>query len=374
MIMPRGHFRYVKAFKTAFTDAFSSSGFEEYENKNHTGSESYIPSKNDVCVEDTIFFKCKSSSYGGAISCPSGTSVKRLFISDSSFTICKTTNDDGGGIYFYNENYGECAIRRICSFNCSSIYTGDMGTTGQCAFIHTKTDASYINHVNDSSITHTLIESKYPKLPLRLDNGNIVCPSVNMTNNDCYGLSCLACAPSIKSGSTEVTCSISYSSFVNNTANGDFGCICYNTLKSYGLISTCNIINNRQTSSDWAIIVTAGKLTIKGSCIVGNNMTFCKKNNNDITISNCTLDENGIGSSGYTDILTFIETIEYSFINALSHIVTDNCDSFFDSYGNLTSMYTISRKAKKKLSVTCIRKKQSVSLCNFFQCILLITK
>ena len=57
---------------------------------------------------------------------------------------------------------------------------------------------------------------------------------------------------------------------------------------------------------------------------------------NKITISNCTIDDDIFTNGRYSGNVTITKTITKSFINALSHIVTQHCDSYFDSYGTLS--------------------------------------
>jgi hypothetical protein len=65
----------------------------------------------NVYVHDCVFRSCSSSSNGGTISCSSN--VYRLLVEETSFISCKTSSSNGGGIYFNNQNYGECVFSRI---------------------------------------------------------------------------------------------------------------------------------------------------------------------------------------------------------------------------------------------------------------------
>ena len=190
----------------------------------------------------------------------------------NTFTSCKTTNTRGGGIYFSNTNNGECVIFHTCCFDCSSKRTDTSSSTlGQYAYIVTKNnDASFKNEVNESTITGIKKESAYPRYALRLDYSNIICSSVNITNNECYYYPALYCCPAVKTDI--ITCFIIYTSIVNNSAKGGCGCIWLGSTGSTQIISTSNIINNKQDdSSTQAIIFTYGNLCINESCIIGNN-------------------------------------------------------------------------------------------------------
>jgi hypothetical protein len=213
---------------------------------------------------------------------------------------------------------GQCVLSRICAFNCCS--TSNDYSWGQFAHIN----SNIKNNVNDSSITHTLKRGTEPRYALHLQYGNILCTSVNLTNNECYSVPALCCYR---------TSSISYSSIVNNTANPGYGCIRLEF--SSHCIDTCNILNNYQGSNDYeGTIYSSGNLFIKDSCILGNNRrVFYAYSSVKITISNCTIDNDIFTSTRYTGTVTVNKTIERTF--SLSHIHAQSCDSYFDAYLNV---------------------------------------
>ena len=193
-----------------------------------------------------------------------------FFVEETTFTTCKTTNYYGGGIYFCNTANGQCVIFHTCSFNCSSKRTDSSSTYGQYAYIRTKNnDAGFKNEVNETTITGSKNESTYPWCALDLEYSNIICSSVNITNNECYYYPALYCYPA--STTYLYTCSIIYTSIVNNSAKGGYGCIWLHNSGSKQFIFTSNIINNKQDSSNYATIRTNGHLFINESCIIGNN-------------------------------------------------------------------------------------------------------
>ena len=128
-----------------------------------------------------------------------------------------TSGQYGGAIYVTGS---ECVLSRICGFNCS--VTSSSGYWGQFVYTYTKSGITYKNHVKDSSFTHSILENLTPYYALGLNDGNILCPSVNITNNKCFVCPALYCQPSGSPSSD--TCCISYSSIVNNTARA-WGCI-----------------------------------------------------------------------------------------------------------------------------------------------------
>jgi hypothetical protein len=299
-------------------------------------------SATNAYVHDCVFRSCTGSSNGGAICCGSG--VRRLLVEQSSFISCKTSGSYGGAIYFSNTGNGECVLSRICGFNCYSTNTG--ASWGQFAYLNPYNNYNYKNHVNDSTITRSSNQNLDVRYTLDLRNGNILCPSVNLSHSVCVYVPALYCDPSSD------TCCISYSSIVNNTASNYMCIYLYDTASSH-CIDTCNIINNKQTSSSIGIIYAVANLLIKDSCILGNyieNTVFYEGSSScKITISNCTFDNN----KSYGSVI-FTKMIENAFINALSHIATQSCDSYFDSYGTLSvKPNVLSRGSRCLFSCNC---------------------
>jgi len=164
-----------------------------------------------------------------------------------------------------------------------------------------------------------LKRGKYPNYALCLQYGNILCTSVNLTNNECYWYPALGCY--------RTSSSTSYSSIVNNTANPS-GC-CIGLSSSSHCIDTCNILNNNQESNDGIIRTYNANLFIKDSCILGNNKRiFYATYSGKITISNCTIDDDIFTNTRYLGNVTVNKTIERSFNIVLSHIATQGCDSY----------------------------------------------
>jgi hypothetical protein len=309
--------------------------------------------ENNVYVHDCVFSYCLSSTNGAALNCSSN--VYKLLVERTTFVSCKTSNGAGGGIYFYSTTSGESVLNKICGFSCSS------PNNGLFAMIRTKSDVNNKNHFNDSSITHTsALNSNYP---LSLYNGNILCPSINVTNNECKSYPAYGCYPTVSSASD--TCCVSYSSIVNNTANGGWGCINHGGSGSSQVIDKCNIINNKQTSSSSYEIIfhVTSSLLIKDSCVLGNNKgmkLFYVISQGKVTISNCSIDDDIFTNNRFTGTVLVSKTIEKTFIHALSHISTQKCDSYFDSYGTLTGKPNVpsqSTKVSSRYLISCDNKK-----------------
>jgi hypothetical protein len=183
------------------------------------------------------------------------------------------------------------------------------------------------NYANDTLATHTLNEGIYPASTLVFNQCSCFCSSVNITNNTCYFYTAFKYYSFTSSG-------ISYSSIVNNTADGGYCCISFDNIYAKYSVHTCNILSNHQTDdSQYGIIYSFATVLIVNSCILGNNkgnMVFYARigtsSAGNITLSNCTLDNFSFYGS-----VTINETIKVASINALSHIATQKCDSYFDS-------------------------------------------
>ena len=344
-------FNVFSAKRTQFSDVFSNSDSSKFEDlKQQTRTVQYCPSKADASVANCLFHDCSSSSNGGAVSCSS--SIERIFIEETTFTTCRTTNYYGGGIYFNNTNNGECVIFHTCALNCSSTCSGRDYSRGQYAFIRAKNTATSKNEVNETTIAG--IKSKETSHhALELSYSNIICSSVNITNNECYCRPALSCCPTYLRAIC--TCCIIYTSIVNNSASSH-GCMLFENSGSTQMIYTSNIINNKEVGVGEGTIYSTTNLFINESCIIGNMEGEGKRvfyecgGSCQIMITNCTLDSDIITqSTRYSGTFKIISTKESSFINALSHIVTGKCMSSFDTYGTLTAA---SKGSSKRISRT----------------------
>lgn len=237
--------------------------------------------------------------------CCNGNSVTKLIVSQTSFTSCKTSNQYAGAIYYNNGAGVQCIISKICSFQCASTFSSAGSSRGQFAYIIIKDDIWSINQINDSSIARSRNESTTSEEALCLNRGKITVSLVNLTNNKCARYTALYCIPYRILGKAQsyITCNISYTFIVNNTAIG-YSCICLDYPESSQCIDTCNIINNEQSSTTGAMIRTSAQLYIKSSCIIGNNKgkllldeAFSECN---IILTNSTFDNDVKTSSRYT--------------------------------------------------------------------------
>jgi hypothetical protein len=308
-----------------------------------------FPTENKVFIYVCIFYKCSSTSNGGAISC--GSSVYELVVEQTFIDTCCTSNSLGGGIYFNNVGDSECTLIGVCGFNCTSTKDSFRGlfasiTVGR--FFNR-------NHVNDTTISHSSSGNLNSLYTLHLTHGLILCHSVNLTKNICSTHCALYCSP--KESKLSYLSQISYSSIVNNTASISYGCISIAVSDSSHRIDRCNILNNKQKSSEGGTIYSIAKLLVKDSCILGNNENnnvFVSSDSGSIAVVDCTIDDDILKKQRYIGNIAVFNMIESEFINPLSHIVLYVCNSSFDSYGTLTVKVVVpTEKSRCLLSCNC---------------------
>jgi hypothetical protein len=168
-----------------------------------------------------------------------------------------------------------------------------------------------------------------------------------MSLNKCY-CRIFFCSPS--SDSNSFICSLTYSSFTDNVAT-EYTCIFFNRGDAKYEIKSCNILRNTQPLGNGeGTIFLYGTVMIDDSCILENKAThiFYQGSSYTTTISNCTLD-----STSNNGCLTIRNTVTKSFIHALNHLSTQNCNSEYDSAGYLTAIVqTPSSSKKQKLCYT----------------------
>jgi predicted outer membrane repeat protein len=310
--------------KTEWNDYFSGTTPSIYSSQLFTSR--LNPSNISVYVSNCLFRDITSSSSGGALYC---TSITYLLVESTSFFSCKTSNGNGGAIYFYYSS-GQCVLHGVCGYDCCTTDSSDH----QFAYILVNSAASSKNNVNYSSIVCCV--NVNARFTLYLYYGKIRYQSVNSSMNKCRGRTGICCWPS-------GNCSFSYSSFVDNNATVDVCITCYGT--NHFEIKSCNILRNTQNSlNSLGTFYTEGPLTIQDSCILENKATyiFHQANAYTITLSNCTVD-----STSNNKNLIIQSTITKSFILALNHISTQNCHSEYDVVGTLTPIISSSSSMKQ---------------------------
>jgi hypothetical protein len=326
---------FILNTRTAWNDFFPSN--PSYNLNSQTYNSRQTHSSTGVHISNCLFTSFTSSSAGGALY-----STSTYFLVEStSFFSCKTSSGNGGAIYFSNGN-GQCVLYGICGYDCTS------SSGVHFAYTNVYNTVSSKNYLNYSSISRCV--NVNPWYTLYLGNGNIRCPSVNMSMNKDYGRSiyCYPCA-----SSNYLTCSLTYSSFTDNYA-ASYTCFYLWQYPASFEIKSCNIIRNTQvTLGTEGTITTAGDLFVEDSCILGNkaNRIFHQDNSNyKIFISNNTVDSTS--NNGYFIIR---DTVTKSFILALNHMSTRNCHSEYDYAGTLTPIIQSLSSKNQMLYCSCER-------------------
>jgi hypothetical protein len=307
--------------ETSPTNSFYSQAF------NSRQSPSYL----SLYVSNCLFISISSTSDGGALY--TYNSITLLLVESTSFFSCKTTGSYGGALYFYRSS-GQSVLHEVCGFDCSA------NANYHFAWIHVNDVASSKNYINYSSISRCVNENSGKRHMFGLYCGKICFPSVNVSLIKCYGQSYYY-YPFADSNS--VTCSLSYSSFVDNIAI-EYTCFYLCRGGANYEIKSCNILRNTQgTLGTQGTIATWGNLEIKDSCILENKATyiFYQGSSYTITLSNCTVDS--ASNNGY---MTTKNTVTKGFILGLNHMSTQNCHSEYDSAGYLTPIIQTMKKQR----------------------------
>jgi hypothetical protein len=328
---------FLKHIRTAWNDFFEGSPTTTLVPKEYTSRQT--PSVANVYVSNCLFNGCSSSSDGGALYC--STSVTYLLVESSSFLSCKTSSRYGGAIYFSNSG-GECVLHKVCGNDCHSTYTSG-SSNGQFAYIYVKDTASSKNYVNYSSVVRCVNDISTSWYTLRIYNGNVCFPSVNVSMNKCAYRSGIYVTSFTDSNS--VTCSFLYTSFTDNIAS-QYNCICFARSGPKYETKYCNILRNSQVSSSDGTIYSNGNLLIADSCILENTASYIFYHGSSsytTTLSNCTVDK----TTATVGSLIIQKTVTKSFIHALNHISTENCKAEYDSAGTLTPITQPSSSSKK---------------------------
>jgi hypothetical protein len=325
---------FIINVRTAWNDYFPSN--PSYNLNSQTYNSRQTHSSTGVHISNCLFTSITSSSTGGALY-----STSTYFLVEStSFFSCKTSSGKGGAIYFSN---GQCVLHGICGYDCTS-----SSSSGHFAYISVYNSVSSKNYLNYSSISRSVnLNTVYT---LELYNGNIRCPSVNMSMNKYYRRS-IYCCPYADSYS--VTCSLTYSSFADNYA-AQYSCFFLWRNPANFEIKSCNIIRNTQgTLGSYGTIATCGNLFVDDSCIIENKATYTFYQGNSnywIFISNNTVD-----STSNNQNLVIRDTVTKSFIHALNHMSTRNCHSEYDYAGTITAFIQSPSSKNQKLYCSCER-------------------
>ena len=258
------------------------------------------PSSGNAHIRDTVFKELSPESSGGAIYCSESS---LLFLAEATSFLDCTPSGAGGAIYL--SITGESVLSKICGFGCFS-----KANKGQFDYIEVTSEATKRNELLDSSVSRY---HNYGKVHFKNDNISL---------NECNRYSAI----DSDNQYAESNCfgfTLEYSSIANNSAST---CICIRASSSYKkLISSCNILRNKQVDTGYGIIHMMNYETIiNNSCILGNigSKIIYYVFFSDGIVSNCTLDFNSSSVSG----VSITNQAKTSFINRIECFSTASCD------------------------------------------------
>jgi hypothetical protein len=329
--------------KSEWNDFFVGSPTHE-----HKGSLSrFSLSSGGAYVNNALFQNLGGSSNGGAIYC-SSVSVNVL-IEETLFIYC-TTSEYGGALYL--QISGECIISKVCGTRCIT-------TSQYCHFSYISVTAYYDKR---NSFLHSSVCNSVsgPRYTVEHSYGKVLFEFANFSSNKCLSETSILSLHQSTAKNTEIGFNARYSSITNNTATGR---ICFNVHNSgtscLKQIDSCNFINNTDTHRSYGLINTKGKLIIKDSTILGNKgnyQVYEESGPYGSIILNCTID---FTSSSVTSGVTIISSPSTSFLNKIPCLLTGECKSSYDSFGELTVIPDQTNIKRKK--ITCDSNNASIN-------------
>ena len=200
--------------------------WEDFYSTNSPTRETYIdksvqqtPSGSNIFVTSSNFQSFSSSSQGGCIKV-SSTSCNFL-VEETSF-IEITNSQIAAALYLSAKNV---IYNKICGFKCkTTLYSDDIFD-----YVYLVDSTENQNQILSSSIVYTISTANAAYL-LYHRYGLIIAKETNFSKNECRHISAIICYPSYSQGKISVL--ISFSSFANNIATKDYGCIYFGTSHS----------------------------------------------------------------------------------------------------------------------------------------------
>ena len=278
-----------------------STSWDDFFTGDHTNytDNLHINISKNFWIYECRFANIENTDVPGSCICKDSSSNTTLLVEHSSFNTC-SSSFYGGAIYFSDE--GQCVLSSVCGVKCKA---------GE----------------RDSSVTLTKKEHSWTTLELR--EGDPSCKGVNVSNNEVGDISgILILHPT--------TCSISFSSFRNNKANG---WICLACDREFPVINYTNIIENNQQSSSYGIIeaglsshLTMTHCSVYGNCQIGSGTVFHIYDGSIICID-CSISDDQ-KSSTYGSVI-FNEEPSTSFINYYKYLELDSCKAGLDEWSDM---------------------------------------
>ena len=269
-----------------------------------------------------------------------------MFLAEATSFIDCTPSGSGGALYL--SITGESVLSKICGFGCFSTSSSNLFD-----YIKVSNDASKRNEVLDSSVCRC-VQTNYKEM-IQHNYGKVLFSDDNVSLNECD------CYCAIDSDYQNAECNefgfmLVYSSIANNTASV-YQCIRASSSSLKKQILSCNVLMNKQSSTEYGIIHSNGQLFINNSCILGNvgsKIIYVDTKNG--VVSNCTLDFTSSSVNG----ASITSQASSSFINGIKCLSSALCEAFYDSYGGLTVIPV--KKIREKHVATSIRRSRVLDI------------
>ena len=255
-------------------------------------------------VYSCYFVDCSAKRGGGILA----TSETNILIEETTFSSCKATSGDGGGIFF--EITGNCVLCRVCSFACTA------PSNGAFCYVKLPVDLSYNNSMKDSSILYSNCPSAYRTI--WLSYGKIFVSSINSSNN--IGYQYVGIFVTSISSCDFSDCLISFSCFSNNKATHSVYVVYDGSGK--GEMRSCNVMNNIQgQKSAYGAIYANSPLNVYDSYVIIND------GDQSFHGFKCTINLYRTIFDKTNNNYVFVKEKATSFINDLVIFKTGECDA-----------------------------------------------
>ena len=279
---------------------------KSYEKEEFTSTQKLEPNTGNTYVYNCYFYDMSSSLDGGAI--VYSLDKTYLLIEKCSFFNCRTDTHTA----VIRVTNGNCIIALTCGYKGFS--------PNNDGFSSISISSNSINSVFDSSVSHCQAQKRYI---MYHHFGFINIKSVNLSHNTAYECSTIGFEPNQNDEETKNSAVLSFSSFVNNTAN--YRCLYLGrdqdiTINMKHEFKQSNVIENKGID----IIYSNGDTKIYQCSILNNdNPYFTHTDDSQIILMNSTTDN-------AQDSGNIIKTeTTNSFILALTFIETGDCHNLF---------------------------------------------
>ena len=302
--------------------------------------------ENSIFVTNSLFNAFSSSTQGRCISVTN--SNCDFLIEETSF-IEITSSQNAIALYLSIKN---AIYNKICGFGCKTTAC----SFGIFDYVNLNDSIENKNQILSSTIAYTTSACAYYIVYHRY--GQIIAKETNFSHNECYHISAIICYPSYSQG--RVSCLLSFSSFSNNIATKDYGCIYFGTTNSFidNQIQACNIIKNKQVNY-LGLIYSGSRLIINYSCIVNNEASplISLRSDSASVFLNTFIDVQQLAAT----IIT-VNAQSKTFVNILKMFETRECAALFEPIEGAIAVDLMKKSVCYNTKGNCKERKRLLSL------------